>query len=172
MDMDLNKLWEIVKDRGARCAAVHGVTKSQTGLSNWTIRKLISLYFWATYYLLKCHTLGLWSRHLYFFFFFNWPYHTTCGILVPQPGIKIVPSALEAQNLNHWATRERSQVCISLNKLAFTLPRFILKFFPEQSQGPSFGSPSQRLTRDQGYDHPLKPRSSATVWPSMVFGFK
>ena len=28
MDMNLNKLWEIVKDRGARYTAVHGVTKS------------------------------------------------------------------------------------------------------------------------------------------------
>ena len=30
MDMGLNKLWETVKHREAWCAAVHGITKSQT----------------------------------------------------------------------------------------------------------------------------------------------
>ena len=39
MDMSLNKLQEIVKDRGGWRAEVHGVTKSWTWLSNWTATK-------------------------------------------------------------------------------------------------------------------------------------
>ena len=34
MDMNLSKVWEMVKDREAWHAAIHGVSKSQTGLSD------------------------------------------------------------------------------------------------------------------------------------------
>ena len=40
MDMNLSKLLEMVKDRKAWSATAHGVTKSQTQLSNWTPRIL------------------------------------------------------------------------------------------------------------------------------------
>ena len=39
MDMNLGKFWEMVRDREAWHAAVHGVTKSQTQLRDWTTKR-------------------------------------------------------------------------------------------------------------------------------------
>ena len=37
---------------------------------------------------------------------FIWLHHAACGILVPQTRVKPPPPSVEAQTLNHWATRE------------------------------------------------------------------
>ena len=57
MDMSLNKLREIVKDRDDWRAAVHGVAKSQTRLSSGTTTKAEKYSFVRIYHILLRHLL-------------------------------------------------------------------------------------------------------------------
>ena len=61
MDMRLSKIREIVKDREAWCAAVHGVVKRQTRLSNWTITIYLSVCEREVFSRIGSHSYEAWQ---------------------------------------------------------------------------------------------------------------
>ena len=81
MDMSLSKRWEMATDREAWCAAVHGVAKGWTRLSNWTT---------------KSHTLGLQPHDLsmksYILIPLPWGLGLSIWILAGGTQIQIVAS--------------------------------------------------------------------------------
>ena len=61
-----------------------------------------------------------WSFWFCLFFFLLWPHYTAYGILVPQPRIEPIPSAMKAWSPNHWASREAiGKICFKKLKKCY-----------------------------------------------------
>ena len=91
-DTSLSKLQEIVKNKEAW--HVQSRVSKRVGYDLVTEQQQQRCLQWTLvgclFYLIN---LFLWLRLV------------ACGVLVPEPGVKPLPSALEAQNLNHWTTK-------------------------------------------------------------------
>ena len=94
MDMNLSTLCEIVKDREAWHAAVHGVTSSLTQLGNWTTIQLeltvfsVSVHHSFMFNSLQPHRL--WPTRLLLSMEFS-SQEYQCGLLFPSPGNLLDP---------------------------------------------------------------------------------
>ena len=65
MDMSLSKFREMVIDREAWRAPIHGVTKTQTWLSNWTTTNFLKSLYWICYSITSVPHFGfLGGRHV------------------------------------------------------------------------------------------------------------
>ena len=92
-DMNLSKLWEIGKDREARCAAVHEVAKSWTQLSNWTSINTICIIYMHMYVHIYMNKCIIYLSHA--------PLHFKQYSIQPSSSLSTDPRSLSYYDLNY-----------------------------------------------------------------------
>ena len=126
MDMSFSQLWEMVEDRGAWCATVHGVAKSQTGLSNWITN--ISLWEYAVICWSIPLLMNIWTFSL--FSSVQWLSHVRLFATLWTAACQASLSITTSRNLPKFNT---------LQYLVFKTPHFSFKWFRITGVQPSVG---------------------------------
>ena len=107
---------------GQSCAGRSHVSPVRAGSWQRAVCDLLALFlsiktlqgsWWQSHHMEGAVVTELWpigakllANQRYLFYLFTWLHHVECWILVPWPGIEPLPPVLEAQNLNHWTTKE------------------------------------------------------------------